>query len=64
MVVAKACKDEHTYQFLSQKPSSNFWGLMLEKTCFYLIPDGLNIENLGMVMDLVTSPGFEEISKF
>ena len=37
---------------------------MLEKTCLYLIPDGLYIENLGTVIDLVTSPGFEEISKF
>ena len=37
---------------------------MLGKTCLYLIPVGLYIENLGTVIDLVTSPGFEEISEF
>ena len=37
---------------------------MLGKTCLYLIPDGLYVENLRTVIDFVTSPRFEEISKF
>ena len=35
-----------------------------KKTCLDLIPAGLYIENLGAVIDLVTSPGFVEINEF
>ena len=80
MVVAKACKDEQTYQKGDQgepaksspmnksvslsKTKFQLLGSNVRKTSLYLIPDGLYIENLGTVMDLVTSPGFEEINKF
>ena len=37
---------------------------MLEKTCLDLISAGLYIENLGAVIDLVTSSGFVEINQF
>ena len=80
MVVVKACEDEHTYQKGNRgepaksspmtklvslsKIKFQLLGSNVRKNLLYLIPDGLYIKNLGTVMDLVTSPGFEEISKF
>ena len=80
MVVAKACKDEHTYQKGNRGESAKsslmnksvslsktkfqLLGSNVRKTCLDLIPTSLYIENLGVVIDLVTSPGFMEINEF
>ena len=69
MVVVKACKDEHTYQKGDRGwPANSSLSFSLENQVptsgFYLIVVGLYKENLGVVIDLVTSPRFVEISEF
>ena len=80
MVVVKACKDECIYikgdrgesaksslmnKLVSlSKIKFQLLGSNVRKTCLDLIPTGLYIENLGAIIDLVTSPGFVEINKF
>ena len=51
-------------QFFSEKQSSNFRGVMLEKTYPDLMQESPYIESLGTVICLVTSPKFVGISKF